>query len=194
VYMVKFRNYRSLGIWWFWPSANLTGRRSVADRLVRRSVPMVSVTVLALAGCVDFPIGPSIAVMPAPNKPFDVFVQDDRLCQGWAAHSIGVPGHNEAVERVLATTLTGAVIGAIIGGPRNVEGGAVMGSVIGASVGSGQTFAIAAETQRRFDIAYQQCMYSRGNFVPFYGYPTSRYTPPQAPPVEPIPVPPPIFK
>jgi hypothetical protein len=175
----------------------------VPYRLDRSLVPFLLAVVIGLAGCVDVPIGPSIAVMPAPNKPFDIFVQDDQLCRGWAAHSIGLPGHNAAAERVLATTLTGAVIGAIIGGPRNIDAGAATGSVIGAAVGSNQTFAMAADAQRRFDIAYQQCMYSRGNFVPSYGYPVNRYLPPPPPPApasasapspEAAPLPPPILK
>lgn len=41
---------------------------------------LAPLTLLALlAGCASLPDGPRVAVMPAPNKPFDVFVADDRL-------------------------------------------------------------------------------------------------------------------
>lgn len=55
---------------------------------------------LLLAGCVEMPAGPTVAVMPGPNKPFDVFVQDIALCRDWASHSIGVPGHDAAAEQM----------------------------------------------------------------------------------------------
>lgn len=127
-------------------------------------------SLLLLAGCAEMPTGPTIAVMPAPNKPFDVFMQDDELCRSWAAHSIGQPGHDAAAERMLSSTVAGAAIGAIAGamsgGHRNVEAGAAMGTVIGAAAGANQSNATAWSAQRRYDIAYQQCMYSKGNFVP----------------------------
>lgn len=67
---------------------------------------VLSIASLLLASCAEMPTGPSIAVMPAPNKPFDVFMQDDQLCRGWAAHSIGLPGHDAAAEKLLASTVT----------------------------------------------------------------------------------------
>ena len=36
---------------------------------------------LLLAGCVSEPLGPRVAVMPAPNKPFDVFQQEQAMCE-----------------------------------------------------------------------------------------------------------------
>jgi hypothetical protein len=150
---------------------------------------------LVLAGCAEMPTGPSVAVMPAPNKPFEVFMQDDQLCRGWAAHSIGLAGHDAAAETLLASTATGAVIGAlagaVVGGHRNVNAGAAMGTVIGASAGANQSAYTAANAQRRYDIAYQQCMYSKGNLVPSYGYGGYRYPVPPAvaPPLPPPPAP-----
>ena len=46
--------------------------------------PFVAVSVLLLAGCVSIPIGPSVRVLPAPGKPFDVFVREDALCRQFA--------------------------------------------------------------------------------------------------------------
>jgi hypothetical protein len=153
----------------------------------------VGLASLFLAGCAEMPTGPSVAVMPAPNKPFDVFMRDDQLCRDWAAHSIGIPGHDAAAERLLASTVTGAAIGALAGaaagGHRNVGAGAAMGTVVGASAGANQSAVTAGNAQRRYDIAYQQCMYSQGNVVPTYGYGSYRYPAPAsaAPPPPPPP-------
>ena len=59
------------------------------------------------------PVGPSVAVMPGANKPFDIFMQDDQLCRSWASHAIGLPGHDAAAARMLASTLAAATIGAL---------------------------------------------------------------------------------
>ena len=39
-----------------------------------------SALALALGGCATAPSGPRVAVMPAPGKPFEVFVEEDKLC------------------------------------------------------------------------------------------------------------------
>jgi hypothetical protein len=164
---------------------------SAALRRVR--VPILAVVGTAsmlLASCAQMPTGPSIAVMPGPNKPFDVFMQDDQLCRGWAAHSIGIPGHDAAAERMLASTVTGAAIGAVAGavagGDRGAGTGAAIGTLIGATAGANQSAATAFDAQRRYDIAYQQCMYSKGNQVPTHAYGAYYY-----PPRSPVPPPPP---
>ena len=139
-----------------------------------------------LAGCVQMPMGPNVAVMPAANKPFEVFVQEDQMCRGWAASSIGQPGNEAAANQVVASTVTGAVIGGLIGaavGNHNTAGaGAAMGTAIGASAGVNQGAATAWNAQRRYDIAYQQCMYSKGNVVPGTRYGAYQYPPPPPPP------------
>lgn len=48
---------------------------------------------LALAGCAEMPVGPTVAVMPWQNKHLDVFVQDDALCRNWGSYAVGLPGH-----------------------------------------------------------------------------------------------------
>ena len=147
---------------------------------------VIGAAMLLMASCAEMPTGPSIAVMPAPNKPFDVFVQEDQLCRGWAAHSIGQPGHDAAAQRLLSSTAAGlaigTLVGAVAGGHRNVEAGAAMGTVMGAATGASQSNEAAWSAQRRYDIAYQQCMYSKGNFVPSYGYGPNRYPAPPPPP------------
>jgi hypothetical protein len=56
-----------------------------------------------------------------------------------------------------------------------------MGSLFGGSVGANQAAATSWNAQRAYDIAYQQCMYSKGNDVgPQYGrYRSSPLPPPR---------------
>ncbi len=134
----------------------------------------------------QLPVGPSVAVMPGPYKPFDAFVQDDAQCRGWAANAIGLPGHEAAAQSVAASTALGAAIGALAGaagdGGRAVGAGAAIGAATGAMVGT-QTGTVAAwSVQQRYDIAYQQCMYAKGNQVPAYGHRTPAMPVPPAPP------------
>ena len=43
---------------------------------MRVNAIFISALVL-LAGCTQVPLGPSVAVMPAPGKPFDLFVSEE---------------------------------------------------------------------------------------------------------------------
>jgi hypothetical protein len=157
-------------------------------------VGTLTMGVLLLASCAEMPTGPMVAVMPPANKPFDVFMQDDQLCRGWAAHSIGQPGHDAAAEQLLASMVTGAAIGAIAGavgdGNRGAGTGAAVGTVIGATAGANQSAVTAGNAQHRYDIAYQQCMYSKGNLLPTYDYHGYYRYPAQAPAAS-LPPPPP---
>ena len=146
---------------------------------------------LLLASCAEMPSGPTVAVMPGPNKPFDVFLQDDSLCRSWASHSIGVPGNDAAAQQMLGSTVAGAAIGAVagalVGGDRGAGAGAAMGTVVGASAGANQSTYTAVNAQRRYDIAYQQCMHAQGNLVFGVGYSAYSWAPPTPmPPSPPI--------
>ena len=164
------------------------------SRLAQLGLGVGGIASLLVAGCAQMPTGPSVAVMPAANKPFEVFMQDDQLCRGWAGHSVGLAGHDPAAEQFVASTLTGAAIGAVagavVGGHGNAGAGAAIGTVFGASAGTNQSAGTAWNAQRRYDIAYQQCMYSKGNLVPNYGYGTYHYPAP-APAPGALPPPPP---
>lgn len=157
----------------------------------RLPVSIIAMALLA-AACAEMPVGPTVAVMPGPNKPFDVFIQDDTLCRSWAAHSIGVTGHDAAAQQMLGSTAAGAVIGAVAGGlaggDRGAGAGAAMGTVVGASVGANQSAHTAANAQRRYDIAYQQCMHAKGNLVSGVGYAAHGWAPPSSAPPPPPPV------
>lgn len=153
---------------------------------------------LLACACADMPTGPMVAVMPGPNKPFEVFVQDDAICRGWASHAIGLPGNDAAARQMLGTTAAGvgigAVAGALIGGDRGAGAGAAMGTVVGASAGAGQSAYTAVNAQRRYDIAYLQCMYAKGNPAPGVAYPAYGWSAspgPAQPPPSPLPPRPP---
>jgi len=136
-----------------------------------------------LAGCVSMPVGPTVAAMPPPNKPFEVFVQDDQVCRNWAGASIST-GRDAAHQQMLASTLAGAALGtlagALTGGHHDVGTGAAIGTVVWRRRRRRTGAATAWTVQRAYDVAYQQCMYARGNVIPgYYPYPVA---PPPSPP------------
>jgi hypothetical protein len=127
---------------------------------------------LALSGCATVPTGPSVMVLPAEYKPFDVFQSEDLECRGWAAQQSGYPV--DAVNQNLAAgaafgTILGAGLGAAIGAASGHAGtgaaiGAASGLIGGTAVASGPAYGAGWEVQRRYDNAYLQCMYSRNLF------------------------------
>jgi uncharacterized protein YcfJ len=159
-------------------------RGAAAVWCVRSRASALALATVVLAGCAPMPVGPTVAAMLAPTKPFEIFVQDDQACRGWAAHSIGQPGNEVAAQQVVGSAVAGAVIGALLGAAvgdhSSAAAGAAMGTLFGGSVGANQGAATAWQAQRAYDIAYQQCMYSKGNSIGGYG-------PYGAPPMPPAP-------
>ncbi len=142
----------------------------------RRDIGIFSVLiVLVLGGCATIPTGPSVMVLPPQGKSFEQFQADDAVCRQWAAQQIGVSpqaaaNQNTATGAVVGTAV-GAGLGAAIGSVSgNVGAGAAIGTASGLLVGTaaganaGQVYGWQA--QRRYDIAYIQCMYAKGNQVP----------------------------
>jgi hypothetical protein len=133
------------------------------------------IVVTLMGGCATVPTGPSVMVLPAPGKSFVAFQSDDATCRQWALQQAGVPP-NKAVNEKLAGgaaigTLVGAGLGAAIGAPSGNAGtgaaiGAASGLLGGTAMASGPAYAAGWEVQRRYDIAYQQCMYAKGNQIP----------------------------
>jgi outer membrane lipoprotein SlyB len=144
---------------------------------------------LMLAGCASIPTGPSVAVMPGPGKPFDQFQTDNAICRQFAEQQIGANPNQVAQEQVLTGAAAGAALGAASGalmghgheGPTESMAGA--GLIVGSAAGANAAAASTMTLQRRYDIAYQQCMYAKGNLIP--GYPAPRYAPPPPPPPPP---------
>ncbi|MGA8147960.1 MAG: YMGG-like glycine zipper-containing protein [Gallionellaceae bacterium] len=108
--------------------------------------------------------------MPAPGKPFDLFVAEDRECRQFAQQSIGMSpsqaATESAVKSVAVGTAIGAAAGALAGGHEGAGSGAAVGMVGGAAIGSSAANYSGHEAQRRYDIAYEQCMYAKGNQLP----------------------------
>jgi OmpA family protein len=140
---------------------------------VRLILPLAAA--LALAGCVVMPTGPAVMAMPGTAKSFDQFRADDFSCREYAQHWLG-PGAeqvptNAAAANAAGGTVLGAATGAIIGSASGQAGpGAAIGAGIGLLFGSLAGADAAGYSyyglQRRYDAAYLQCMYARGNQVP----------------------------
>ncbi|HUJ16804.1 MAG TPA: glycine zipper family protein [Nitrospirota bacterium] len=136
-------------------------------------------------GCATVPAGPSVAATPGPGKPFDLFQQEEVTCRQYAQQQIGASPQ----DTINKSTAAGAAIGGAVGaglGALSYSGSflvfsAITGALIGAAAGSSQGQYYGYQAQRRYDIAYQQCMYANGNMVPavrrYY-----RGTPPPPPP------------
>jgi len=130
---------------------------------------------LTLAGCATLPTGPSVRVLPAPGKTFEQFQIDDSVCRQWAGQQIGIT----AQETYNRNTTAGAVAGTIIGGGVGAAIGAASGHAgPGAAIGAGSGLLLGMssganageyygwQAQRRYDNAYEQCMYAKGNQIP----------------------------
>jgi len=142
--------------------------------------------IVALVGCASMPTGPRVAVMPAPGKPFELFVQEDKICRQFAAQSIDQTANDMASEAFVGSAAAGVAIGAtvggLLGGHDGASSGAGMGLITGSMIGAEESHYSASDAQRRYDIAYQQCMYSKGNQLPGQPYQGQIYYPPPPPP------------
>jgi uncharacterized protein YcfJ len=127
--------------------------------------------ILVLTGCAMQPMGPTVQVMPAPNKPFEVFQQDQTLCKQYAEQQVSgqaQAANNQAVGSSVLGSGLGAALGAALGGGSGAGVGAASGAIAGAGAGVEGSQAAQLTIQQRYDIAYQQCMYAKGNQVPGY--------------------------
>jgi hypothetical protein len=136
---------------------------------------VVLVTFLALSACATMPPGPSVLVLPPAGKPFEVFQIEDLACRSWAAQQSGaLPAdivNQNLTGGAAIGTLLGAGLGAAIGAASGNAGagaaiGAGSGLIGGTAAASGPAYAAGWEVQRRYDNAYQQCMYAKGNRIP----------------------------
>jgi len=136
---------------------------------------------LAVSGCVYMPTGPSVMVLPGSGKSFEQFQVDDVVCRQWASGQAGQSPQQTVNQNVAASSVTGtligaglgAAVGAAFGDPGIGAGiGAASGLLIGTSEGANAAQAYGWDAQRRYDIAYQQCMYAKGNQIPGVAQPT----------------------
>jgi Glycine-zipper domain len=143
------------------------------DKHVRNTA--LTVLLALTTGCVTVPTGPSVMVMPAPGKSFEQFQTDDIVCRNWAGGQTGISPQQSANQ----DTVTGAAVGTLLGAGLGAAIGAASGNPgVGAAIGAGGGLMLGTaegasagqlsgrEAQQRYDIAYQQCMYAKGNQVP----------------------------
>ena len=166
--------------------------------VIGRSAGLLLVAVPLLGACATVPTGPTVMVMPGSGKPFEVFQVDDDACRQWAFRQSGAqPGDTSTRD-----TLSGATIGTLLGGALGAAIGAAAGNPgIGAAVGAGSGLVLGTaggasagnqagmSSQRRYDMAYQQCMYAKGNQVPTLAQSAPRPSMYSAPPPPPPPPP-----
>jgi YMGG-like Gly-zipper len=152
-----------------------------------RAIALVTAAASILAGCVTPPMGPTIPVMPGPNKPFASFQEDDATCQGFASQRVAGgadAANNKAIGEAVLGTALGAGLGAALGGGRGAAIGAGSGAIVGTAVGSDTSAGAQYGLQRQYNIAYAQCMSSKGDKVQwgprraYYGPPPGAYPPP----------------
>lgn len=171
-------------------------------KFIARTVPLVALALVA--GCVTVPSGPSVMVLPGDGRSFDQFRYDDADCRNYATSQVGGATTDQAAaDSVAKSAVLGTLIGAAAGGAIDGRGGAAVGAgaglLLGAIAGSGAAQGSAYGVQRRYDFAFQQCMYAKGHRIASsgragYAYPPQGYAPPPpgyAPPPGPYNYPPP---
>jgi hypothetical protein len=152
-----------------------------------------------LSACATVPLGPSVMVLPGTGKSFDQFQADDAVCRQWASMQTGTTpqqaaGSSTAKSAALGTLLgagLGAAIGAATGHPGvgaavGAGGGLLAGTAVGAGAGQTATY----QVQQRYNNAYEQCMYAKGNQIPAAALPSPRgpsFSAPPPPPPPPLP-------
>lgn len=153
-----------------------------------RTILLTTALAAGLAGCVTPPMGPTIPVMPGRSKSLDAFQADESVCEGYASQRTAgqaEAANNTAIgEGVLGTAL-GAGLGAAVGGGRGAAIGAASGAVVGTAVGANTSAGAQYTLQHRYNMAYAQCMTTKGNRV------ARPPRPPMYPPPPPYPYPPP---
>ena len=132
------------------------------------------VLLLGVGACATAPTGPSVFVLPGSAKSFDQFRIDEAVCRQYANEQVAgltpkEAATDSAVRSAAVGTVVGAAAGALIGGGRGAAVGAGTGLVVGSAVGANAAHASGYTSQQRYDYAYQQCMYAKGNKIPVAG-------------------------
>jgi hypothetical protein len=137
---------------------------------------------MILNGCAMQPMGPTVTVMPPPNKPFDVFQQEQAQCKQYGSDQVAgqvQAANNQAIAAGVLTTALGAGIGAAAGGGEGAGIGAATGAAVGSGIGATTSSTAQMTIQQQYDAAYMQCMYAKGNQVP--GFTPASIAPPPPP-------------
>lgn len=124
-----------------------------------------------LGACAVTPDGPSVMALPGTGKSFEQFQIDDADCRNYASVQVGgstasQAATDSALRSAAVGTAIGAVAGAAIGGRDGAGVGAGTGLLFGSAAGSNAAYGSSGALQRRYDNAYIQCMYAKGEKVP----------------------------
>jgi hypothetical protein len=125
-----------------------------------------------VAGCAQSPMGPTVQVMPGPNKPLGAFSSDQATCRRFAEQAVAdqAQGANlRGLGGAALTTALGTGLGAAVGGGRGAAIGAGSGAVAGGGLAAANTSRTQTSIQAQYDNAFAQCMFSLGNAVPAMG-------------------------
>src|SRR6266446_7156762 len=166
------------------------------ESMTARRVVLPVAACFLLTACATVPTGPSVLVLPGAAKNFEQFQTDDAMCRQWALQQTGTTPN----EAGAASTVTGAAVGTAVGAGLGAAIGAAAGSPAtgaavgagagllgGTAVGAGNAQGASMSVQRRYDVAYMQCMYLKGNQIPAARGSRPAYTaaPPPPPPAPP---------
>ncbi len=152
---------------------------------------LLTAGLLLLSACAHYPTGPSVMVLPGSSKSFGQFQSDDATCQSWAEHRSGSTSRQAATQNAVGSavvgTAVGAAAGAAIGAAAGDPGagaaiGAGSGLLVGAASGAHRAEWAGGTLQRRYDVAYMQCMYANGNRIPLPRGALDGYAPKPVPP------------
>jgi hypothetical protein len=156
-----------------------------------RTTSLLFICALLLGACATVPAGPSVMALPGTGKSFGEFQGDDAACRQWSARQAGTTPERASgvatAERAGIGTLIGAGLGTALGAIGHNPGlgaavGAGAGLMGGTAFGAGAGQQAANEVQHRYDVAYEQCMYAKGNQVPGVPSRPAAAIPPPPPP------------
>ena len=177
--------------------------------MTRKAVVVPVVAGLLLSACATIPTGPTVMVLPGGGKSFEQFQGDDAVCRQWAFQQSGATSNQTSTQSTVSGaaigTLVGAAAGAALGAAAGNAGigaaaGAGVGLLGGTAVGASRADASHTSVQQRYNAAYMQCMYAKGNQIPmargsfpstYVGQPAASPPPPPPPPPGAPPPPPP---
>jgi hypothetical protein len=144
-------------------------------RLFTALRPVTLLAAIPLAACVAAPpSGPTVVAMPHSGESLNQFQADDLACRNYAQIRTAPPGATQAaancaaVGSALVGTAVGAAGGALLGAAAGNAGAAIgagAGLLTGSAVGANNAGAIAGGAQTQYDVAYAQCMTSKGDVV-----------------------------
>ena len=137
-----------------------------------RFAPLLAL--LMAAACTTIPTGPSVMALPGTGRSFDQFRASDAECRQFAlGQSGGTTANQTSIDSGMKSAAVGAAVGALAGaamGGRDSAGvGAGTGLLVGSLAGASAGEVSGRDLQRRYDNAYVQCMYAKGERVPVSG-------------------------